>query len=96
MVIKRLILKKILSSGLVAEFLLVNKDGEYQAALHVAGKYVPGPSLPQILSEPKGDITHWMGNKPSIGLTQEEAERIIKDVAIENEIVRHRQRSGWE
>ena len=95
MLIKRLIFKKILSSGMVAEFLLVNNDGEFQAALHVGGKYIPGPSKPQALSEPKGEITHWMGNRPSVGLSQEEVDKILKEIEIETEIVNHRIRSGW-
>jgi len=95
MLIKRVIFKKILSSGMVAEFMLVNLDGEFKAALHVGGKYIPGPTTPQLLSEPKGEITHWMGNRPSVGLTQEEADKINKEIEIENEIINHRRRSGW-
>jgi hypothetical protein len=95
MVIKELILKKILSNGMVAEFLLVNRDGEFEAALYVGGRYIGGPSLPQELSPPKGEITHWMGNKPSVGLTQSEAERIIATVEAEKSAQTHRQRQGW-
>lgn len=42
MLIKRLILKKLLSSGGIAEFLLVKREGEYEAALFINGRYIPG------------------------------------------------------
>jgi hypothetical protein len=38
MIVKRLILKKVLNSGFVAEFLLVKSDGQYEAALFLNGK----------------------------------------------------------
>jgi hypothetical protein len=87
---KRTLLTKILSNGLKAEFALVFEDGAYQAGLYVSGRYVNGPKLPQPLTPPKGDITHWMGNKPSVGLTNEEAEKIAREVATENSVLEHR------
>jgi hypothetical protein len=96
MIVKKVILKKILNSGFVAEFLLVKSDGEYQAALCLNGKQVKGPPLPMPLTTPKDDLTHWMGNRPTVGLTASEAEKIISEVECENGIVRHQQRSGWK
>jgi hypothetical protein len=65
MIVKRLILKKILNSGFVAEFLLIKSDGQYEAALFLNGKQVKGPPLPMLLTSPKDDLTHWMGNRPA-------------------------------
>lgn len=59
------------------------------------GKYVGGPSIPLTLSPAKGEITHWMGNRPTIGLTKSEAERIYEEVEGENEVIRYRQKKGW-
>jgi len=96
MIVKRLILKKILQSGYVAEFRLVRREGEYEAALFLNGKPVAGPPLPRPLSPPKDDLTHWMGNRPTVGLTRSEAERIIAEVEGGNEIFRQRRLNGWE
>lgn len=96
MIVKRLILKKILNSGFVAEFLLVKCEGEYQAVLCLNGKQVKGPPLPVALTTPKDDLTHWMGNRPTVGLTTAEAEKIIEEVECENGVLKHQQRSGWK
>lgn len=95
MLIKRLILKKLLSSGGIAEFLLVKREGEYEAALFINGRYIPGPSLPTPLEPPKDDLTHWMGNRPSVGLTQREAERIMDEVSFENAVFSRRRSRDW-
>lgn len=93
MVIKGTIFRKVLSTGAVAEFLIVRNDGDFEAAFFLNGKYVPGPSLPRELDPPKGDLTHWMGNKPSIGLTLEEAEKIMSHVEVENSVLRHQEQN---
>jgi hypothetical protein len=95
MIVKRLILKKILQSGFVAEINLVKREGEYEAALFLNGKAIPGPSLPRPLSPPKDELTHWMGNRPTVGLTQGEADRITEEVDGENGILRQRRMNGW-
>ncbi len=96
MIVKRLLLKKVLQSGYIAEFNLVKRDGKYEAALYLNGKFVGGPPVPLLLSSPKGELTHWMGNRPTVGLTESEAERITSEVENENHVLLHRQRSGWE
>ncbi|MDD2319384.1 MAG: hypothetical protein PHO83_04955 [Geobacteraceae bacterium] len=96
MLVKRLILKKILQSGYIAEFNLVKRDGLYEAALYLNGKYIGGPPLPQLLTSPKGDLTHWMGNRPTVGLMESEAKRITSEVEDENAVLQHRHRSGWQ
>ena len=79
-IIEKELLHKVLSNGAYATFALVRHQGEYKAMLYVNGKRINGPSLPQPLSAPKEDITHWMGNKPGVGLTTSEAEMIIQAV----------------
>lgn len=89
MIFKRTILTKILSSGFRAEFAIVRDEGSYKAALYVNGRYVPGPPLPEPLTPPREDLTYWMGNKPSVGLTDDEADRIMKEVEMENAVLEH-------
>lgn len=93
MIVKRSIFRKVLSTGAVAEFLIVRNDGDYEAAFFLNGKYISGPSLPRELKPPKGELTHWMGNKPSIGLTLVEAEKIIYQVELENSVLRHQEQN---
>lgn len=95
MIVKKTILKKILESGFIAEFLLVKREGEYEAALFLNGRHIKGPPLPEPLTTPKDDLTHWMGNRPTVGLTTSEAEKIIDEVGCENAVLRHRDKCGW-
>jgi hypothetical protein len=90
MIFNKNILSKILSNGLKADFSLVQVDDAFQAALYVDGRHIPGPPLPVPLDPANGDITHWMGNRPSVALTAEEAEKIIKAVQLENSVLAHR------
>ena len=90
MIFKRNILSKMLSNGLKADFALVKEEDAFQAALYVGSRHIPGPALPQPLDPPKGDVTHWMGNRPSVGLSSEEAEKIIREVNLENSVLQHR------
>jgi len=96
MIVKRLILKKILKAGYLAEFNLVKREGIYEAALYLNGKHIAGPALPCLLTTPKDDLTHWMGNHPTVGLTESEAERILAEGESENAILKHRRKSGWD
>jgi hypothetical protein len=90
MIFKRTILTKILSNGMRAEFAIVMEEGAFQAALMINGRFVPGPALPMPLDPHNDDVTHWMGNKPGVGLTTDEAEKIIREVKLENSAVKHR------
>lgn len=90
MIFKKNILSKILSNGLKADFSLVQVDDAFQAALYVDGRHIPGPPLPVPLDPAKGEVTHWMGNKPSVGLTAAETNKIIQEVNIENSVLEHR------
>jgi hypothetical protein len=90
MVFKKTIFSKILSNGLKASFSLVKGEDAFQAALYIDGRHIPGPPLPVPLDPAKGEVTHWMGNRPSVGLTTEEAEKIFKEVKLENSVLEHR------
>jgi len=90
MIFKKNIVSKILSNGLKADFSLVQEEDVFQAALYVDGRFIPGPAIPMPLDPAKGNVTHWMGNRPSVGLTAEEAEKIFKEVKMENSVLEHR------
>jgi hypothetical protein len=94
MIFKRNILSKMLSNGMKADVALVKEEDAFQAALYVGGRHIPGPALPQELEPPKGDVTHWMGNRPSVGLTFEEADKILREVKLENSVLIHRKQTG--
>jgi len=92
MLYKRTLLKKILSTGELVEFMLVKDADGFKVALSVNGSNIPGTHSPHLLDQPKGDITHWMGNKRiSVGLTSKEAENIIEAVEIENDSLQYRE-----
>jgi hypothetical protein len=74
------ILHKFLSTGARVSIALVRTDGEYKSMLYINGRKVNGPATPQPLDSPKDEVTHWMGNKPAIGLTEPEAEMIIWEI----------------
>jgi hypothetical protein len=94
MIFKRNIFSKILSNGMKADFAVVKDEDIFVAALYVGGRHIPGPALPQLLTPPKGDVTHWMGNRPSVGLSSEEAEKIIREVTLENSVLQHRRQDS--
>jgi hypothetical protein len=96
MIVKKTILKKVLSSGFIAEFLLVKQEGRYEAALFLNGKHIYGPNLPTLLTPPKDDLTHWMGSRPTVGLIASEAEKIFSEVECENKVLSHRESKGWD
>lgn len=90
MIFKRNIFSKVLSTGVKVDFALVREGDAFQAALYVDGRYINGPALPQPLDPPKGDVTHWMGNRPGVGLSTEEVEKILREVNLENSVLEHR------
>lgn len=90
MIFKRTIVSKILSNGLKADIALVKEEDRFQAALYIDGRPIPGPPLPVPLDPCSGEATHWMGNRPSVGLTTEEAEKIFREVKLENSVLEHR------
>lgn len=54
--------------------------GSWIAQLSIDGKYISGPSRPQALKTPKGDVTHFLGEKPAVGLTASEAAIITAEL----------------
>jgi len=94
MIFKRNIFSKVLSNGLKADFALVKEGDSFQAALYVDGRFIMGPAMPRPLDPPKGDVTHWMGNHPSVGLSSKEAEKIFDEVQLENSVLEHRNKQN--
>lgn len=90
------IVVKRLQSGFFAEVFLVLHDGQYEAALFLNDKYKPGPPVPYPLDTPSEQHSHWMGVRPSIGLTPEEAERIISEVDCENSLHKNKMQDRWK
>ncbi len=90
--VKSILVKRLQTPGYFADVYLVMQNGQYEAALFINDKYKPGPPIPYPLDKPTDEVTHWMGVRPSVGLSPEEADRIISEVEGENAI--HRKRSG--
>ena len=93
-VIKSVVVKR-LQSGFFAEVFLVLHNGQYEAALFMNDKYKPGPPIPHQLENPNEQHSHWMGVRPSIGLTPDEAERILNEVECENSLHRKKLDDRW-
>jgi len=71
-------------------------NGQYEAALFLNDKYKPGPPVPYPLDTPSEQHSHWMGVRPSIGLTPEEAQRIINEVECENALHKRKMLDRWK
>jgi hypothetical protein len=84
MKIQDLIVEKTLKNGMYAEIRLVRLPRQFEAALFLDGRFKPGPPVPRPLDNPTGDVTHWMGVRPSIGLTAEETDKIAGEVNVQN------------
>jgi hypothetical protein len=96
MEVQELIVERVLqSTGVLLEICLVKHKGQYEAALFFNKKYKPGPPLPRPLETPSGQSTHWMGVRPKVGLTQEEAEKIIYEVNGVNALHRIQMKDNW-
>ncbi|NVN92624.1 MAG: hypothetical protein HXX11_18790 [Desulfuromonadales bacterium] len=94
-VIRSVVVKR-LQSGIFAEVFLVLNNGQYEAALFLNDKYKPGPPIPNPLDTPSELHSHWMGVRPSIGFTPEEAERILSEVAYENSVHKKKMQDRWQ
>lgn len=90
MIFKRIVLTKILNNGMKAEFAIVKDQGTFHAVLYLNGRHIRGPLLPERLNPANGEFTHWMGNRPGVGLTCDEADKIIHEVTLENSVIQHR------
>ena len=94
-VIKSVVVKR-LQSGIFAEIFLVLNNGQYEAALFLNDKYKAGPPIPYPLDTPSEQHSHWMGVRPSIGLTPEEALRILSEVECENALHKKKMQDRWQ
>ena len=94
-VVKSVVVKR-LQSGFFAEVFLVLHDGQYEAALFLNDKFKPGPPIPYPLDTPTEANSHWMGVRPSIGLSPDEAATIINEVECENSIHKQKMVDRWE
>ncbi len=83
------------NTGVLLEVCLVKHKGQYEAALFFNMKYKPGPPLPRPLEAVSGQSTHWMGVRPKVGLTQEEAEKVEYEVKGINALYRIQMKDEW-
>ena len=96
MEVQELIIERVLqNTGALLEICLVKHGAQYEAALFFDKKYKPGPPMPRPLETPSGQATHWMGVRPKVGLTQEEAEKIVYEVNGLNALHRIQMRDNW-
>ena len=96
MEVQELIVERVLqNTGALLEICLVKHGRQYEAALFFDKKYKPGPPMPRPLDSPSGQYTHWMGVRPKVGLSQEEAEKIIYEVNGLNALHRIQMKDNW-
>lgn len=89
------ILSKETKNGFLVDVRMVKRHRQYEAALFLNGRYKPGPPLPRPLDNPSGDTTHWMGVRPSVGFTDDEAQTILDDVKSQNDLHHITFRDTW-
>lgn len=94
-IIKSVVVKR-LQSGFFAEVYLVLHNGQYEAALFLNDKFKPGPPIPYPLDSPSEANSHWMGVRPSVGLSPEESALIINEVECENALHKQKMTDRWE
>lgn len=94
-IVKSVVVKR-LQSGFFAEVFLVLHNGQYEAALFLNDKFKPGPPIPYPLESPTEVNSHWMGVRPSVGLSPDEAALIINEVECENALIKQKMVDRWE
>lgn len=96
MEVREVVLEKVLqNTGSLLEICVVKHGLQYEAALFIDKKYKAGPPMPRPLDSPSGQATHWMGVRPKVGLTREEAEKIKYEVDGVNALYRIRMKDSW-
>ncbi|HJV66495.1 MAG TPA: hypothetical protein VJ550_12220 [Geomonas sp.] len=96
MEVEEVIVERVLqSTGALLEICVVKHGSQYEAALFFDKKYKAGPPLPRPLESPSGQSTHWMGVRPKVGLSQEEAEKIAYEVNGVNALHRIQMKDSW-
>jgi len=94
-VVEAVVERVLQNTGALLEICVVLHGKQYEAALFFDKKYKHGPPLPRELETPSGQSTHWMGVRPKVGLTQEEAEKIFYEVNGLNAVHRIRMKDDW-
>ena len=94
-IIKSILVKRLQTPGYFADVYLVMQNGQYEAALFINDKYKPGPPIPYPLDNPTDEVNPLDGGQPSVGLSPEEAERIISEVEYENSVHRNKLHDRW-
>jgi hypothetical protein len=90
------ILERVLqNTGALLEVCVVKHCDQYEGALFFNQKYKPGPPLPRPLDTLSGQFTHWMGVRPKVGFTQEEAAKIEYEVLGWNALKRISMKDEW-
>ena len=95
MEVEDLIVEKTLKNGMFVEVRLVKRPRQYEAALFIDGKFKSGPPVPRPLENPAGEVTHFMGVRPSVGLTTQEAETIEAEVQATNRLKHLMFKDAW-
>ena len=95
MEVQESIMSKETKNGFLVDVRLVRRRRQYEAALFLNGRYKPGPPVPRSLDNPSGDTTHWMGVRPSVGFTYEEAQAIIDEVLSTNRLFHLNFADSW-
>jgi hypothetical protein len=94
--VQELLIDRVLqNTGALMEICLVKHGRQYEAAVFFDKKYKPGPPLPRPLESPSGQATHWMGVRPKVGLTEEEAEKVFSEVNGVNALHRIQMKDNW-
>lgn len=96
MEVQEQIIERVLkNTGSVMEVRMVKRPRQYEAALFIDGRYKPGPPLPRELESPTDTASHWMGVRPKVGLSPEEAEKIFYEVNGINALYRIQMKDTW-
>jgi hypothetical protein len=94
--VQELLIDRVLqNTGALMEICLVKHGRQYEATVFFDKKYKPGPPLPRPLESPSGQATHWMGVRPKVGLTEEEAEKVFSEVNGVNALHRIQMKDNW-
>lgn len=92
---EQIIERRLKNTDSIMEVRIIKRHRQYEAAMFIEGKYKPGPPLPRELEAPSGDYTHWMGVRPKVGITAEEAEKIFYEVNGINALYRIQMKDDW-
>lgn len=96
MEVREMILDRVLqNTGALLEICVVKHGNQYEAAVFMDKRYKPGPPMPRPLDNPTANASHWMGVRPKVGLSPEEAEKILYEVNGTNALYRIQMKDTW-